>query len=221
VMEHSKRLACVPFKGAWRDLGSWSSLWEAGEKDRSGNVAVGDVFLHDVRNSYVHGSSRLVALTGVEGLVVVDTDDALLVCAMDQAQSIAQVASELARAERSEARVHRKVRRPWGMYESLKEGEQYRVKHLVVDVAGCLSLQYHRYRSEHWVVVSGTARVRIGDRDFIMKANDSAYIPIGTVHRLENAGDEELQLIEVQCGHRLLEDDIVRLDDRYGRYSVA
>ncbi|HZH11307.1 MAG TPA: mannose-1-phosphate guanylyltransferase/mannose-6-phosphate isomerase [Microvirga sp.] len=217
VMEKSERLVCIPVSPDWRDLGSWSALWEVGSKDGNGNVSRGDTILHDVRNSYVHGNGRLVAVMGVEKIVVVDTADAVLVGSLDQAQNVGRLASELAAARRSEANLHKKVRRPWGSYECLRMGDGFQVKHIIVSVAGRLSLQYHHHRSEHWTVVSGTARVTVGDTVSIMTANESVYIPKGDVHRLENIGDEELHLIEVQCGSYLGEDDIVRLEDQYDR----
>jgi mannose-1-phosphate guanylyltransferase/mannose-6-phosphate isomerase len=217
VLERSDRLVCIPVSPEWRDLGSWSALWDIGSKDGNGNVSRGDTLLQDVRDSYVHGNSRLVAVMGVEKIVVVDTADAVLVSSLDQAQNVGRLAAELAASKRSEASLHRKVRRPWGSYESLRVGETFQVKHIIVDVAGRLSLQYHHHRSEHWTVVSGTARVTVGERVFVMTANESVYIPKGDVHRLENIGDEELHLIEVQCGTYLGEDDIVRLEDQYDR----
>jgi mannose-1-phosphate guanylyltransferase/mannose-1-phosphate guanylyltransferase/mannose-6-phosphate isomerase len=217
VLERSDRLVCIPVSPEWRDLGSWSALWDIGSKDGNGNVSRGDTLLQDVRNSYVHGNSRLIAVMGVEKIVVVDTADAVLVSSLDQAQNVGRLAAELAASKRSEASLHRKVRRPWGSYESLRVGETFQVKHIIVDVAGRLSLQYHHHRSEHWTVVSGTARVTVGERVFVMTANESVYIPKGDVHRLENIGDEQLHLIEVQCGTYLGEDDIVRLEDQYDR----
>jgi mannose-1-phosphate guanylyltransferase/mannose-6-phosphate isomerase len=217
VLERSDRLVCIPVSPEWRDLGSWSALWDIGSKDGDGNVSRGDTLLQDVRDSYVHGNSRLIAVMGVEKIVVVDTADAVLVSSLDQAQNVGRLAAELAASKRSEASLHRKVRRPWGSYESLRVGETFQVKHIIVDVAGRLSLQYHHHRSEHWTVVSGTARVTVGERVFVMTANESVYIPKGDVHRLENIGDEELHLIEVQCGTYLGEDDIVRLEDQYDR----
>jgi mannose-1-phosphate guanylyltransferase/mannose-6-phosphate isomerase len=217
VLERSDRLVCIPVSPEWRDLGSWSALWDIGSKDGNGNVSRGDTLLQDVRDSYVHGNSRLIAVMGVEKIVVVDTADAVLVSSLDQAQNVGRLAAELAASKRSEASLHRKVRRPWGSYESLRVGETFQVKHIIVDVAGRLSLQYHHHRSEHWTVVSGTARVTVGERVFVMTANESVYIPKGDVHRLENIGDEELNLIEVQCGTYLGEDDIVRLEDQYDR----
>ncbi|QRM30601.1 mannose-1-phosphate guanylyltransferase/mannose-6-phosphate isomerase [Microvirga sp. VF16] len=221
VMERSDRLVCIPVAPEWRDLGSWSALWDIGSKDGNGNVSRGDTLLQDVRDSYVHGNSRLVAVMGVEKIVVIDTADAVLVGSLDQAQNVGRLAAELAASKRSEAALHRKVRRPWGSYESLRVGETFQVKHIVVDVAGRLSLQYHHHRSEHWTVVSGTARVTVGERVFVMTANESVYIPKGDVHRLENIGDEELHLIEVQCGTYLGEDDIVRLEDQYDRIVTS
>jgi mannose-1-phosphate guanylyltransferase/mannose-6-phosphate isomerase len=217
VLERSDRLVCIPVSPEWRDLGSWSALWDIGSKDGNGNVSRGDTLLQDVRDSYVHGNSRLIAVMGVEKIVVVDTADAVLVSSLDQAQNVGRLAAELAASKRSEASLHRKVRRPWGSYESLRVGETFQVKHIIVDVAGRLSLQYHHHRSEHWTVVSGTARVTVGERVFVMTANESVYIPKGDVHRLENIGDEQLHLIEVQCGTYLGEDDIVRLEDQYDR----
>jgi mannose-1-phosphate guanylyltransferase/mannose-6-phosphate isomerase len=217
VLERSDRLVCIPVSPEWRDLGSWSALWDIGSKDGNGNVSRGDTLLQDVRDSYVHGNSRLIAVMGVEKIVVVDTADAVLVSSLDQAQNVGRLAAELAASKRSEASLHRKVRRPWGSYESLRVGETFQVKHIIVDVAGRLSLQYHHHRSEHWTAVSGTARVTVGERVFVMTANESVYIPKGDVHRLENIGDEELNLIEVQCGTYLGEDDIVRLEDQYDR----
>jgi mannose-1-phosphate guanylyltransferase/mannose-6-phosphate isomerase len=217
VLERSDRLVCIPVSPEWRDLGSWSALWDIGSKGGNGNVSRGDTLLQDVRDSYVHGNSRLIAVMGVEKIVVVDTADAVLVSSLDQAQNVGRLAAELAASRRSEASLHRKVRRPWGSYESLRVGETFQVKHIIVDVAGRLSLQYHHHRSEHWTVVSGTARVTVGERVFVMTANESVYIPKGDVHRLENIGDEELNLIEVQCGTYLGEDDIVRLEDQYDR----
>ncbi|WP_404286312.1 mannose-1-phosphate guanylyltransferase/mannose-6-phosphate isomerase [Microvirga sp. RSM25] len=217
VLERSDRLVCIPVSPEWRDLGSWSALWDIGSKDGNGNVSRGDTLLQDVSDSYVHGNSRLIAVMGVEKIVVVDTADAVLVSSLDQAQNVGRLAAELAASKRSEASLHRKVRRPWGSYESLRVGETFQVKHIIVDVAGRLSLQYHHHRSEHWTVVSGTARVTVGERVFVMTANESVYIPKGDVHRLENIGDEQLHLIEVQCGTYLGEDDIVRLEDQYDR----
>ena len=217
VLERSDRLVCIPVSPEWRDLGSWSALWDIGSKDGNGNVSRGDTLLQDVSDSYVHGNSRLIAVMGVEKIVVVDTADAVLVSSLDQAQNVGRLAAELAASKRSEASLHRKVRRPWGSYESLRVGETFQVKHIIVDVAGRLSLQYHHHRSEHWTAVSGTARVTVGERVFVMTANESVYIPKGDVHRLENIGDEELNLIEVQCGTYLGEDDIVRLEDQYDR----
>jgi mannose-1-phosphate guanylyltransferase/mannose-1-phosphate guanylyltransferase/mannose-6-phosphate isomerase len=217
VLERSDRLVCIPVSPEWRDLGSWSALWDIGSKDGNGNVSRGDTLLQDVSDSYVHGNSRLIAVMGVEKIVVVDTADAVLVSSLDQAQNVGRLAAELAASKRPEASLHRKVRRPWGSYESLRVGETFQVKHIIVDVAGRLSLQYHHHRSEHWTVVSGTARVTVGERVFVMTANESVYIPKGDVHRLENIGDEQLHLIEVQCGTYLGEDDIVRLEDQYDR----
>ena len=214
VMERSDRLVCIPVAPEWCDLGSWSALWSVGLKDENGNVSCGDTLLQDVRNSYVHGDSRLVAVKGVERVVVIDTPDAVLVSSLDQAQNVGLLAAELAAARRPEANRHKKVRHRWGSCESLRTGEAFQVNHIIVDARGSLTLQYHHHRSGHWTVVSGAARVTVGERVSVMKAGESVYIPKGEAHRLENFGDDELHLIEVRCGTCLGEDGIVHLEDQ-------
>lgn len=219
VMEPTDRGAVVPVEGlGWSDVGSWGALWEAfGTKDEAGNVTLGDVVLEDTRASYVHSSGRLVAVVGVQDLMVVETADAVLVVSKDQSQAVKQVVDRLRAEGRPEVALHRKVHRPWGSYEGIDSGPGYQVKHIIVDPGGRLSLQTHRHRAEHWVVVRGVARVTCGARTFDLHPNESTYIPLGAVHRLENVGAEPVHLIEVQSGDYLGEDDIVRLDDVYGR----
>lgn len=218
VMERTVAAAVVPVDMAWNDLGTWQALWELGAKDAAGNVCVGDVLVHDTAASYVRSESgRLVAVVGLQDVVVVATDDALLVSAKDGDAGIRQVLNQLAATQRPEHEFHTLVHRPWGTYRNVDSGDRFRVKQIVVKPGGTLSLQYHSHRAEHWVVVQGTARVTCGDRIFVLHENESTYIPIGAVHRLENPGKIPLRLIEVQSGAYLEEDDIVRIEDQYDR----
>lgn len=217
VMEKTKRAVMVPLDAGWSDVGSWSSLWDVSPKDSSGNVCRGDVLIHDVKDSYLSSTDRLVAAVGVDSLVVVETADALLVSAKDRVQDVKEIVSQLKRHDRAEASDQKCVYRPWGSYESIDQGERFQVKHIRVKPGEQLSLQKHHHRAEHWIVVNGTARVTCGDNTFLVSENQSTYIPIGEVHRLENPGKIPLDLIEVQTGSYLGEDDIVRLEDRYGR----
>jgi mannose-1-phosphate guanylyltransferase / mannose-6-phosphate isomerase len=219
VMEPTDVGAVLPLAEiGWSDVGSWGALWEAfGTKDDAGNVTLGDVLLEDTRGSYVHSTGRLVATVGVDDLMVVETADAVLVVRKDRSQDVKAVVDRLRAAGRPEVALHRKVHRPWGSYEGIDSGPGYQVKHIVVDPGGRLSLQTHEHRAEHWVVVRGVARVTCGERTFDLHPNESTYIPLGAVHRLENVGAEPVHLIEVQSGDYLGEDDIVRLDDVYGR----
>ena len=217
VMERTAEAAVIPADFEWSDIGSWSALWNLAEKDASGNAARGDVRLQDTRGSLVFGDRRLVATLGVENLIVVDSDDALLVAVRSRSQEVREVVEDLKRANRSEHLSHRRVYRPWGYYESVDGGERYQVKRLMVKPGHALSLQLHRKRAEHWVVVSGRARVTRGEDTLDLEENQSTFIPAGTRHRLENAGDEPLLIIEVQSGDYLGEDDIERFEDRYGR----
>jgi mannose-1-phosphate guanylyltransferase/mannose-6-phosphate isomerase len=186
-------------------------------KDGNGNATQGDVLLHDCANTLALSEGRLVALVGVENLVVVETADAILVAHKDQTQDVKQIVDQLRRAGRSEGQMHRKVQRPWGSYDSVDAGERFQVKRIVVKPGGTLSLQMHHHRAEHWIVVSGTAKVTCGDKTFLLSENQSTFIPLGTTHRLENPGCVQLEMIEVQSGSYLGEDDIVRFDDVYGR----
>ena len=217
VMERTAEAAVIPADFAWSDIGSWSALWDLAEKDASGNASRGDVHLQDTRDSLVFGDRRLIATLGVEDLIIVDTDDALLVANRSRSQEVREVVEDLKRANRSEHLSHRRVYRPWGYYESVDAGERFQVKRLMVKPGQALSLQVHRKRAEHWVVVSGRARVTRGEETLDLEENQSTYIPVGTKHRLENAGETPLLIIEVQSGSYLGEDDIERFDDRYGR----
>ncbi|MGD9952523.1 MAG: mannose-1-phosphate guanylyltransferase/mannose-6-phosphate isomerase [Burkholderiales bacterium] len=221
VMERTGAGAMVRADMRWSDVGSWSALWEVGEKDGAENVARGDVELRDAAGCYVHAERRHVQVLGARDLVVVETDDAILVAARDRAQDVKEVVEGLDRAKRSEHISHSRVHRPWGYYESVDEGPGFQVKRLMVKPGHKLSLQLHHKRAEHWVVVSGTARVTRGEDVFDLARNQSTYIPLGTKHRLENPGAEPLLIVEVQSGDYLGEDDIVRLEDSYNRDSTS
>ncbi len=217
VMEATERAAVVPADLGWSDIGSWSALWEAGDKDADGNLLVGDALVHDVTGSYVRSEAGLVAVVGLADVIVVVTDDSVLVASRERGQQVKELVRRLDAAGRSETLSPTKVVRPWGDYQSIDAGDRYQVKRITVKPGGRLSLQLHRHRSEHWVVVSGTARVTRGEEEFELKPNQSTYIPAETPHRLENPGSEPLHLIEVQSGDYLGEDDIERLADDYGR----
>lgn len=217
VMEHTDAAAVVPADIGWSDVGSWSALWEIGEKDGEGNVASGDTILEDARGCFVRAESRLVAALGVEDLVIVETGDAVLVARRDRVQDVKQIVARLEAQGRTEQDTHTRVYRPWGFYEGLAAGDRHQVKHLMIKPGAAISLQMHHHRAEHWVVVAGTARVTVGDEVRLLSENESVYIPIGARHRLENPGKMPLSIIEVQSGGYLGEDDIVRFDDVYGR----
>lgn len=218
VMEKTARAAVVPVSCAWSDIGSWTALWGASDKDQDGNHYEGDVLALDTSNSYVRGSDRrLVALLGVDNMVVVDTPDAVLVATRDRAQDVKKIVDMLKAADRPEHLFHRKVYRPWGSYDSIDMGERFQVKRIVVKAGAALSLQKHHHRAEHWIVVSGTAEVTRDEEVFLLSENQSTYLPLGSVHRLRNVGKVPLELIEVQSGSYLGEDDIVRFEDVYGR----
>lgn len=217
VMEKTHDAVVIPLDCGWSDLGSWSALWEISAKDAHGNTASGDVILHDSRNCYVQSDSKLIALIGLDNLVVVESDDAIMVAAKHRVQEVKKIVELLKAENRPEAMVHRKVYRPWGFYDSVDAGERFQVKRIVVNPGAQLSLQMHHHRAEHWVVVSGTARVTCGDKQMLLSENQSTYIPLGIKHRLENPGTIPLELIEVQSGSYLGEDDIVRFEDRYSR----
>ena len=222
VMEKTERARVVPLDAGWSDVGSWSALWGLIEKDDAGNACKGDVVAVDSRNSYLHSANgRLVAALGVNDIVVVDTSDAVLVAHKDRVQDVKRIVERLIASERKEAQQHRIGFRPWGTYDSIDQGNRYQVKHITVKPGAKLSVQKHYHRAEHWVVVSGTAKVRNGDTEILLTENQSTYIPIGAVHSLENPGKVPLQLIEVQSGTYLGEDDIVRFEDRYGRIDVT
>lgn len=217
VMERTDRGVMVPLSCGWSDLGSWDALWQAGEKDGDGNVARGDVLLCDVRDSFLHAETRLLAAVGLENHIVVETSDAVLVSPRDRVQEVKKLVDRLKAQNRVEAVSHKKVFRPWGHYESIGQGERYQVKRITVTPGHVLSLQKHFHRAEHWVVVRGTAVVTRDGEEILVRENESVYLPLGAVHRLANPGRIPLELIEVQVGGYLGEDDIVRFEDVYGR----
>nr|WP_256834875.1 mannose-1-phosphate guanylyltransferase/mannose-6-phosphate isomerase [Pseudomonas oleovorans] len=217
VMERTSDAVMVPLDAGWSDIGSWSALWEISAKDADGNVFKGDVLSEYTRDSYIHADHRLVATLGVEDLVVVETKDAVLVAHKSKAQHVKEIVERIKSDNRYEHFNHREVYRPWGMYDSVDCGVRYQVKRITVRPGGKLSVQMHHHRAEHWIVVSGTAKVTNGERSYLVTENQSTYIPIGQVHALENPGVIPLELIEVQSGSYLGEDDIVRIEDIYGR----
>ncbi len=217
VMERTDDAVVVPGAMGWTDVGAWSALWEVGAKDEHGNVSIGDVITRDARGCYIRSEGMLTAAVGLENTVIVVTDDAVMVAARDKAGEIKGVVEELKRRGRPEPIDHRKVHRPWGFYRSLHIGDRFQVKRLTVNPGAKLSLQLHYHRAEHWVVVNGTALVTRGEEQVLLRENESIFIPIGTPHRLENPGRLPLNLIEIQSGAYLGEDDIVRLGDTYGR----
>ncbi len=217
VMEKAKRRAVVPVACGWSDIGSWQAISELYESDALGNRVQGEVVLVDARDTFVQGDPRLVAAVGVEGLVIVDTGDAVLVASRERAQEVKTVVEELTRKKDQLAVFHRTVHRPWGSFTVLEDAADCKVKRLVVKPGGVLSLQRHKYRSEHWTVVSGDAKVRVGDEERVYHANETVQISAGSLHRLENPGSEDVHIIEVQTGSYFGEDDIERLEDVYGR----
>jgi len=217
VMEKADRRAVVPVDCGWSDIGSWQAISDLYETDALGNRVQGEAVLVDARNTFVQGSQRLIAAVGVEGLVIVDTGDAVLVASRDRAQEVKSVVEELTRKNDQLAVFHKTVHRPWGSFTVLEDAEDCKVKRLVVRPGGVLSLQRHQHRSEHWTVVSGQAKVRVGDDERIYGANETVEIPVGSLHRLENPGSEDVHIIEVQTGSYFGEDDIERLEDIYGR----
>lgn len=207
----------VPLLAGWSDLGAWDAVWQAGQADAQGNVCHGDVMMEAATNTYVHASSRLVSAVGVKDLVIVETADAVLVTDKAHSQQVKKIVNRLEASKRPEQNLHRKVHRPWGWYDSLDEGERFKVKRILVKPGASLSLQKHQHRAEHWIVVKGTAEVTCGDKVMVLSENQSTYIPLGEVHRLHNPNSTDLEIIEVQSGAYLGEDDIVRLQDTYGR----
>ena len=221
VMERSDQVAVVPLDAGWNDVGSWSAVWEIADKDSQGNATHGDVILEATQNAYVHAEHRMVSVLGLDDVVVVETADAVMVAAKDKAQDVKLLVDRIKQAKRTEATSHRKVYRPWGAYDSIDNGPRYQVKRITVAPGQKLSVQMHHHRAEHWIVVTGTAQVTIGDKQIMLTENQSTYIPIGIVHALENPGKIPLEMIEVQSGTYLGEDDIVRFEDRYGRASAT
>ncbi|MCG9597812.1 mannose-1-phosphate guanylyltransferase/mannose-6-phosphate isomerase [Vibrio sp. Isolate25] len=217
VMEKTDSAMVVPMEAGWSDVGSFSALWEISCKDSHNNVLNGDVITVDSRNNYIRAENKLVASVGVDNLVIVETKDALLVADKDKVQDVKAVVEELKLAKRTEQKLHREVYRPWGKYDSIDQGKRDQVKRITVKPGEKLSIQKHHHRAEHWIVVSGTASVLIGEETRLVTENESVYIPLGSVHALENPGKIPLEMIEVQTGSYLGEDDIVRFEDRYGR----
>ena len=217
VMEKTSSAVVLPVDFGWSDVGSWDAVWRNSDLDDHGNAHRGDVISIDSRNSFVHADERLVAVIGVDDLVVVETADAVLVAAKDRVQDVKDVVSQIEDGARYEHHLHKQVFRPWGSYKSVEDGERYQVKRINVNPGEHLSLQMHHHRSEHWIVVRGTALVERGEERFMLSENESTYIPLGTKHRLSNPGKVPLELIEVQVGSYLGEDDIVRFEDQYGR----
>jgi mannose-1-phosphate guanylyltransferase/mannose-6-phosphate isomerase len=217
VMEKTDKAVVVPLSAGWSDVGSWASLADALPRDEDGNVTAGDVLTEDTNGCYLHATSRLVAAVGLRDHVVVETKDAVLVAPRDRVQDVKELVAELKARGRYETSLHREVYRPWGSYDSIDSGDRFQVKRLIVKPGATLSLQLHHHRAEHWVVVTGTAKVTRGDEVFTLSENESTYIPIGVRHRIENPGRIPLHIIEVQSGTYLGEDDIVRFEDKYGR----
>jgi len=210
-------LKMVELNAGWNDLGTWDAVWKSGRQDDNGNVTRGDILLTNSKDSLIHANSRLVGVVGIENLIVIETADAVLIADRKNSQDIKSIVSELELQKRDEKNLHRKVSRPWGWYDSVDEGERFKVKRIQVKPGASLSLQMHNHRAEHWIVVNGVAEITNGDQVIILSENQSTYIPQGQTHRLKNPGDNPLEIIEVQVGGYLGEDDIVRFDDTYGR----
>ncbi|MBL1457700.1 MAG: mannose-1-phosphate guanylyltransferase/mannose-6-phosphate isomerase [Methylophaga sp.] len=217
VMEKTDKAMVVPLDAGWSDVGSWSSLWEAFTRDDDQNVLIGDVLVENVHNAYIHSENRLVTVLGLDDVIVVETHDAVMVAHKDQAQKVKTIVEELTRQNRKEVITHRKCYRPWGNYDSVDMGDRFQVKRILVNPGASLSLQMHYHRAEHWVVVSGTAEVTRDEEVMLLGENESTFIPLGSVHRLRNPGRVPLEIIEVQSGSYLEEDDIIRLKDSYNR----
>jgi len=217
VMEKSDKVVVIPLDAGWNDVGSWSALWDVTDKDESGNAISGDVLTVDTKNSFIFSEHKLVTVIGVSDLIVVETKDAVMIASKDRVQDVKEIVNQLKKQGRAEAESHRKVYRPWGHYDSVDTGERHQTKRLVVKPGAKLSVQKHHHRAEHWVVVKGTALVTKGDQTLLITENESTFIPLGTVHSLENPGVIPLEIVEVQSGSYLGEDDIVRFGDHYGR----
>jgi len=220
-MEKVDNAVVLPVDIGWSDVGSWDALWEIGEKDSAGNVTSGDVVTEDSENCYVRGDRKLISAIGVKNLVVVETDDAILIVDRQRTQDVKEIVGRLKDSARSEADHHRKVQRPWGWYDRIEQGTNFQVKVLLVHPHQKLSLQYHNHRTEHWIVVEGTARITVGDEVRELGPNESTFVPNGERHRLENPTEKPLKLVEIQYGDYLGEDDIVRLEDIYARSDMA
>ena len=220
VMEKTQHAVMVPLDAGWTDVGDWSALHDVLPKDGQGNSVAGDVIALDCRNSYIRGGSRLVTAVGVSDLVIVEDKDSVLVTHRDKSQNVKQLVEELSRRGRGETKLHREVFRPWGSYDSIDASDGFQVKRLIVKPGAILSLQKHARRAEHWICVRGTARITRNDEEYDLHPNDSTYIEIGDIHRIANYGDEPVHIIEVQCGDYLGEDDIVRIEDNYGRQGT-
>jgi mannose-1-phosphate guanylyltransferase/mannose-6-phosphate isomerase len=228
VMEHcpgskhsaNQPITMVPLDAGWSDLGAWDAVWNGLPKDEHGNAHVGDVLQTGSHNTLVHAASRLVSLVGVQDLIVIETSDAVLVADKNRSQDVKHIVTQLQAAKREEQTLHRKVHRPWGWYDSIDEGGRFKVKRILVKPGASLSLQKHHHRAEHWIVVKGTAEITNGEKVLLLTENQSTYIPLGEIHRLANPGAIPLEIIEVQSGSYLGEDDIVRFEDHYGRTKI-
>ena len=217
VMEKTTNSVVVPLNTSWSDIGSWDSLWKLKDKDKDGNVSEGDVILNDVKNTYASSSNRLVSAIGVNNLIIIDTQDSLLVANKEYSQKINTIVTKLNESNRQEANFHRKIYRPWGYFDSIDLGDNFQVKRLLINPGAKISLQKHLHRAEHWVVVKGLATITSGEKIIELKINQSTFIPKGTIHRVENRQDSPLEIIEVQTGDYLGEDDIIRIEDDYDR----
>ncbi|MDP1708717.1 MAG: mannose-1-phosphate guanylyltransferase/mannose-6-phosphate isomerase [Gammaproteobacteria bacterium] len=218
VMEKTECAAVVPLNAGWSDIGAWSALWDVSEQDAEGNVTQGDVYMHATQNALLIAQHRFLAAVGLEDIIVIETSDAVLVAHKDHAQNVREIVNRLKAEERSEYQQHRRVHRPWGCFEAIDRGERFQVKRLAINPGAAISLQMHQHRAEHWVVVKGTAKVTCGDEEYTLTENQSTYIPIGEKHRLENPGSIPLEIIEIQSGTYLGEDDIMRFEDNYNRH---
>lgn len=217
VMEHTSDAAMIPFNSGWSDIGSWKSLWNINKKDKNGNILKGDIIGKNVQNCYIQSDNRLIAAIGIKDLVIIETKDAVLVANIDHSQHVKEIVKNIKDSGRTEHINHREVYRPWGVYDSIDTGQRYQVKRITVNPGAKLSVQMHHHRAEHWIVVSGTAKVTNAENTYLVTENQSTYIPIGQIHALENPGVIPLELIEVQSGSYLGEDDIIRFEDKYGR----
>jgi len=217
VMEKTDRAVMIPLDAGWNDIGSWSALWDITDKDEAGNAVSGDVMALNTRDSFLMAGNKLLVTVGVENLVVIETDDAVMIASKDRVQDVKDAVEQLKQQQRPEATLHRKVYRPWGYYHCIEEGERHQTKRIVVNPGAKLSLQKHHHRAEHWIVVKGTAMVTRGDEKILLTENESTYIPLGVTHCLHNPGVIPLEIVEVQSGSYLGEDDIIRFQDDYGR----